>query len=145
MTETVDSDNESTLEPEEEQTTESKTGRPKKVFTDAELRSIGVMAGYGMPVGHIAAILGVSESTLYRNKKWNPVIKEAYDKGAARARLAIAKTLFEKATVERDNTALIWWEKTRYGMREKAEEVPQQINLDRPQTVSIYLPENHRD
>lgn len=144
MTEIVDFDNDSTLEPEEEQSSGSR-GRPKKVFTEAELRSIGVMAGYGMPIGHIAAILGVSESTLYRNKKWNPAIKEAYVKGAARARLTIAKTLFEKATVERDNTALIWWEKTRYGMREKTEETPQQINLDRPQTVSIYLPENNRD
>jgi len=145
MTETVDFDDESTLESGEEQPTETSRGRPKKVFTEAELRSIGVMAGYGLPVGHMAAILGVSESTLYRNKKWNPTIKEAYDKGLARARITVAKVLFEKATVDRDMTAIIWYEKTRCGMRERTEEAPQQINLDRPQTVSIYLPENNRD
>ena len=137
-------DDESNSDTEKDQKVKLSSGRPRKIFTDAELRSIGVMAGYGMPIAHISAILGVCESTLYRNKKLVPVVGEAYNRGAARARLSIAKTLFEKATVEREISALIWWEKSRYGMCERREE-PQQVNVDRPQNVSIYIPENNRD
>jgi len=145
MTETINSDDESILDTEDTQETKPSSGRPKKVFTEAELRSIGVMAGYGMPIGHIAAILDVSESTFYRNKKWNPIVKKAYDKGLARARLAVGKTLFEKATTDREIAAIIWYEKTRCGMSEKREETQQVTNVDRPQNVAIYLPENSRE
>lgn len=141
---TVEPEKELSLSPEEEEENKPSVGRPRKIFTDAELRSIGIMAGYGMPIAQIAAILGISESTFYRNKKWLPAVKEAFDKGAARARLAIAKTLFEKATNERDNVALIWWEKTRYGMSEKREE-QLEVSAEKQQNVAIYIPENNRD
>lgn len=43
-------------------------------------------------------------------------------KGKSSASLAVAKSLFQKATEDRDTTAMIWWTKTQMGWSERRQE-----------------------
>lgn len=59
-----------------------------------------------MPHDQIAALIGISA----------PTLRIHYDLelglGKAQASAAVAKTLFNKATVGQDTTAMIWWTKS---------------------------------
>lgn len=120
---------------------------PKPIqFTPKELEQISLMAGLGLPIERIALILGISPATFYRKKKLVYEVKQAYEKGLAKSEFTISKTLFELATQEKNLSAIIWWEKTRFGRAERVE-TKQSIEIegDKAPQVVIYLPENERD
>ena len=62
-------------------------------------------SGLGLPHDQICALIGISDETLRKYYKSELGI------GKAKASAAVAKTLFNKATVGQDTTAMIWWTK----------------------------------
>ncbi len=87
-------------------------GRPRHEPTEATRSQVKSLAAYGAPQEFIASEVGIcvrSLSTHYRAE---------LDHGMDAANVKIAQTLFKKATEGGDTTALIWWEKTRVGMKE---------------------------
>ncbi len=112
--------------------------------TNKELQQIKVLAGFGLSIPKIALVLGISESTFYRRKRLLPAVKEAYEQGIALAEYAIAKTLYDMATVDRNLGAIIWWEKTRFGRSDRPAIETVDVTENQPQIV-LYLPENERD
>ena len=68
----------------------------------------------------IAAWLGLSKSGFEKNRKREPRIDEALERGRALAKEAVADALFNKA-LEGDVQAIKWWEMTRAGRSGKAQ------------------------
>ena len=58
-----------------------------------------------MPQDQIAALIGIAPDTLRKHYDLELGL------GKAQASAAVAKTLFNKATVGQDTTAMIWWTK----------------------------------
>lgn len=73
--------------------------------TDDLRRQIEQASGLGLPHDQIAALVGISDETL--RKYYGPELAV----GKAKASAQVAKTLFNKATVGQDTTAMIWWTK----------------------------------
>lgn len=88
--------------------------RPKTEISKEDRDKVEKMAGLGLRDDQICTIMGFSESTLKRR------CRPSLNKGRARASLAIANKTYEMA-MQGDKTMLIWWEKTRMGMREQQE------------------------
>jgi hypothetical protein len=116
---------------------------PSPDLTQKELDQISIMAGMGMTLEKIALVLGISERTLYRRKRINPLAQAAFEKGKSLAEYQVSKSLFEMAVNEKNLGAIIWYEKTRCGRSEK-QEISHQIEGN-AQQVLIYLPDNERD
>lgn len=64
-------------------------------------------AGLGLPHPQIGRLLRIGDDTLRKH------YREELDRGMATANLAVARSLFEAATVEKNVTAMIFWAKTR--------------------------------
>lgn len=95
----------------------NKVGRGHIIkLTEDHLRQIQVMAGYGLPDFKIAAVLGVSVDTFYRNKRLRPEVAEAYARGFAVQETRIGRALVKRAEAG-DMPAIRWWEMTRAGRR----------------------------
>lgn len=83
---------------------------------------IAELAGRGLTQAEICAAMGISEDTLSRRKQDVAEVAEAIKAGKATAAIAVANALYEKATVEKDLGAIIWYEKTRRGMTDKVQQ-----------------------
>ena len=82
------------------------------IVDDKILGQIENLAGYGLTVPQIAAIIGCSDRC-FRGKKANEDrVLSAFEKGKAKAQGIVGKSLFERAKAGSE-TAIIWWEKTR--------------------------------
>jgi hypothetical protein len=86
-------------------------GRPAFEITDDVLRQVEILAGYGLTIPQIAAVLGIAEQTLGA-KRLKTAVKGALEAGRAKAEARVGKSLFERA-VEGDVAAIRWWEMTR--------------------------------
>lgn len=75
------------------------------------------MAGYGLPHEQIASIIGMDDKTLRK------YYRTELDRGKACANAAVAKSLFQKATEDKDTTAMIWWTKAQMGWSDKPIEI----------------------
>lgn len=84
------------------------------------------MAGYGLPHEQIGAIIGIDDKTLRKHYRLE------LDRGKAIANAAVAKSLFQKATEDKDTTAMIWWTKSQMGWTDKPKELD-----DEPQALNI--------
>lgn len=93
-----------------------KTGRPKKVLTPDQMTQLEQLAGLGLTMEDLGDFFGMSDSTLRRRMKEDPIVLQAYKRGVARANARITGTLFQKA-VNGNVTALIFWCKTRLQWR----------------------------
>ena len=62
-------------------------------------------SGLGLPQDRIAALIGIAADTLRKHYEVELAT------GKAQASAAVAKSLFNKATVGQDTTAMIWWTK----------------------------------
>lgn len=80
------------------------------------LRQVEELAGYGLTMAQIAAVLGFSERTLH-NKKTEELVA-ALQRGKAKAAAIVGKALFVRAK-EGDVPAIRWWEMTREGRSER--------------------------
>jgi len=66
-------------------------------------------------------MLGIHTSTFMLHQSENSEFSEAIKRGQARGIDAVTNALFENATVERDNTAIIFFLKNRAGWVDKTE------------------------
>jgi DNA-binding XRE family transcriptional regulator len=118
---------------------------PRKIeITERDIGQIERMAGLGLTVEKIALVLGVSRRTVFR---WmgDERIKTSFEKGRVLAELNVGKAIYEMATVDRNLSAAIWWEKTRLGRSEKQEVSHTHAANEGAGQVVVYLPENFRD
>jgi len=92
-------------------------GQAKIPLTEADLRQIEVLAGYGLTQAAIAHVLGMDPRTFRRRKQDEAAVLSALEKGKAKAEHQVGQALFTKATGG-DLGAIVWWEKTRAGRRD---------------------------
>jgi len=82
------------------------------------LRQVEELAGYGLTLDQIAAVLGFSERTMHRRKDEDENLVAAIKRGKAKAAAIVGKSLFGRAK-EGDVPAIRWWEMTREGRSER--------------------------
>lgn len=75
--------------------------------TDLSKAEVKALASFGITQEEIARYLEIDVKTMYK------YYREELDKSSLRANAAVARILFEKATIERDLSAVIFWLKTR--------------------------------
>ena len=91
-------------------TTKKKSvGRPKFEITEEVMSEVKTLAGQGLTVEQIASCLGISPATFYNRQAENLEFMETIKKGKAIALSKVTNALFENATVERDNVAIIYY------------------------------------
>lgn len=95
-----------------------KPGTPEIVLTDAQISQIEIMAGLGLTRPQIAAILGLSERSLYNKKDLDQRVTEAMARGDAKAASQVTQTLYRMATSGECPAATFFWLKTRLGWRD---------------------------
>ena len=98
-----------------------KIGRPKFEITEAICAKAEHLASKGLTVDQIAAVFGVSDATIYERQIENPDFSDALKRGRASGIVNVTNALYEKATVDKDNTAMILWLKNRAGWVDKHE------------------------
>ena len=98
-----------------------KIGRPKFEITEAICAKAEHLASKGLTVDQIAAVFGVSDATIYERQIENPDFSDALKRGRASGIVDVTNALYEKATVDKDNTAMIFWLKNRAGWVDKQE------------------------
>lgn len=85
--------------------------RPRKDFTNDHIRQIETLAGYGLSLPQIAAVIGISEREL-RLRKHEDTVNAALQAGQAKAQGVVGKALYIRAKAG-DVAAIRWWEMTR--------------------------------
>lgn len=96
----------------------SRGGHNKVTFTDKDIEQIETMAGLGLPMKHLAAILGVSKDTVERRVHDTPEIAAALERGRAKAAATVYQTMFEMATSGKVPAATFFWLKCQENWRE---------------------------
>jgi|TARA_R100000541_G_scaffold55336_1_gene64172 AAA15 family ATPase/GTPase len=84
-------------------------GRPRFEVTPEVLKEVEEMAGRGLTISQIASCLGVSPATIYNKQSEYLEFLETIKKGKAIGLQKVTNALFENATVERDNVAIIYY------------------------------------
>ena len=84
-------------------------GRPRFEVTPEVLKEVEEMAGRGLTISQIASCLGISPSTFYLKQAEFSEFSETIKKGQAIGLQKVTNALFENATVERDNVAIIYY------------------------------------
>lgn len=92
----------------------------KHKLTQKHRTQIEEMAGYGLPHEQIGAIIGIDDKTL---RKYYRI---ELDRGKASANAKVVKSLFHKATEDKDTTAMIWWTKAQMGWSDKPKEIDEE-------------------
>jgi len=92
-------------------------GKPRMVFTTEERRQVELLAGLGLPIRDISLLVreGINHKTLSEH------FELELQRGVAKANARVSQTLFEKATKDKDTTAMIWWTKSRMRWTERHE------------------------
>ena len=112
-----------------EEQKKGKVGRKRIIFTQEDYENITKWSGLGLSEKQIADNLGVSLSSIARNKRNNDRFDTALKKGKAKAIETITNALFEKAK-SKDTTSMIFWLKNRDAERWNDQvQVNHQINL----------------
>ena len=100
-------------------TTKKKSvGRPKFKITEDVLQQTQSLMAKGLTKEQCAGMLGISVSTFMRHQAENSEFSDAIKRGEAMGIDAVTNALFENATVERDNTAIIFYLKNRAGWKD---------------------------
>ena len=84
-------------------------GRPRFEITPEILQEVEEMAGRGLTVSQIAICLGFSPATIYNKQAQYLEFLETIKKGKAVGLSKVTNALFENATVEKDNVAIIYY------------------------------------
>ena len=101
--------------------TKRKVGRPKFEITEAIIKKAEDYAAKGLTAEQIAMVLGISETTFYERQAENAEFAEALKRGRGTGIANVTNALYEKATVDKDNTAMIFYLKNRAGWVDKQE------------------------
>jgi len=105
--------------------------------SEQDRKTVTQASGLGLPEDQIARLVinprtrkGVSVDTLRKH------FREELSDGRANANAAVSGALYEKA-IEGNTTAMIWWEKTRMGMKDT------QVNEIQGEGIGINLVMNY--
>ena len=101
--------------------TKNPVGIPKFDITDEVLLNVENLMTKGLTKEQDSGMLGVSLSTFMLHQSENSEFSDAIKRGQARGIDAVTNALFEKATIDRDNTAMIFFLKNRAGWVDKQE------------------------
>ena len=96
-------------------------GRPKFEVTPEVLENTRRFMAQGLTREQCAASLGISVATFYVYQAEYSEFSEAIKSGEAEGIQQVTNALYEKATVDRDNTAMIFFLKNRAGWVDKKE------------------------
>ena len=96
-------------------------GRPKFEVTEEVLENTKRFMAQGLTREQCAASLGISVATFYVYQAEYSEFSEAIKSGEAEGIQQVTNALYEKATVDRDNTAMIFFLKNRAGWVDKTE------------------------
>tara|TARA_R110000772_G_scaffold3103_2_gene11256 strand:- start:646 stop:1125 length:480 start_codon:yes stop_codon:yes gene_type:complete len=96
-------------------------GRPPFEITDKVCRKAEEYAAQGLTAEQIAMVLGIGASTLYEKQIDFPEFAEAIKRGRGQGIVSVTNALYQKATVDKDNTAMIFYLKNRAGWVDKQE------------------------
>lgn len=98
----------------------SGSGPPSYEMLESQRKVFEACLTYGVPIDNLLEAFNLdSVATFYRILNRDPLLYKSIEKSRAMANISVAKTLYEKATKDRDTTAIIWWEKTRSKMRDR--------------------------
>ena len=98
-----------------------KLGRPLFEITEKVCRKAEEYAAQGLTAEQIAMVLGIGESTLYEKQVDFPEFAEAIKRGRGQGIVSVTNALYQKAIVDKDNTAMIFYLKNRAGWVDKQE------------------------
>lgn len=96
-------------------------GRPKFEVTKEVLERAERAMAQGLTKEQCAAALGISRSKFFEIQEQNVDFLDAIKRGEALGIEEVTNALFENATLERDNTAIIFYLKNRAGWVDKKE------------------------
>ena len=108
-------------------------GRPKFEINKEVLQRTERLMAQGLTRDQCARALGISVATFYVYQAENSEFTEAIKRGEALGIEEVTNALFENATLERDNTAIIFYLKNRAGWVDKQEhkvETENKVTLD---------------
>ena len=108
-------------------------GRPKFEINEEVLQRTERLMAQGLTREQCARALGVSVATFYVYQAENSEFSESIKRGEALGIEEVTNALFENATLERDNTAIIFYLKNRAGWVDKQEhkvETENKVTLD---------------
>jgi len=108
--------------------------RPRKDFTDRDIGQIETLAGYGLSLPQIAAVMGISKQE-FMTRRNEPLVNRALEAGKAKAQGVVGKALYLRAK-EGDVNAIRWWEMTRAKRRAMQ---PEGADGTTAQTVNINV------
>lgn len=91
---------------------------PKSIMP-IDLKQVEALSGIGLSQQQIADALGIDYKTLWRRKKRFEEFRRVLDHGKAKGILNVANALYEKAMVEKDTTAMIFFLKCRAGWQDR--------------------------
>jgi hypothetical protein len=101
--------------------TKRKVGRPKFEITDDIMKKAEDYAAKGLTIDQIAAVLGISDATIYERQQEYPDFYDALKRGRATGIANVTNALYEKATVDKDLGAQVFYLKNRAGWRDRHE------------------------
>ena len=104
---------------------------------ELDLKQIEALAARGLTQAEICAVVGISESTLYRLKRKMTEMTDAIKRGRAQGHAVVANALYESAKGG-NVTACVWFEKTRCGLTED------RIFLDRIEAIERLLEDKNK-
>ena len=96
-------------------------GRPKFEVTPEVLENTRRFMAQGLTKEQCAASLGISRSKFFEIQEQNVDFLDAIKSGEAEGIQQVTNALYEKATIDRDNTAMIFFLKNRAGWVDKKE------------------------
>ena len=96
-------------------------GRPKFEVTEEVLQRTERAMAQGLTKEQCAAALGISRSKFFEIQEQNVDFLDAIKSGEAEGIQQVTNALYDKATVDRDNTAMIFFLKNRAGWVDKKE------------------------
>ena len=96
-------------------------GRPKFEVTEEVLANTRRFMAQGLTKEQCAGALGISVSTFMLHQAENSEFSESIKGGEAEGVQQVTNALYEKATIDRDNTAMIFYLKNRAGWVDKTE------------------------
>ena len=96
----------------------ARQGSGRKAFepTDKQRQNVETMAGYGVPVEQIAALMGIGDDTLRKYFAHEILV------GKAKVNTKVGMSLAQQAMAG-NTAAAIWWSKSQMGWTEKHEKM----------------------
>jgi len=109
-------------------------GRPKFEVTPEVLDNVRRYMAQGLTKEQCAGVLGISVSTFQLYQAENSEFSEAIKSGQAEGIQQVTNALYEKATIDRDNVAMLFYLKNRAGWVDKTE-----TKIHEERTVTLDL------